>query len=83
MLLARSLMDLPPEPTTLANTCFSFIAPDEAVSISAVYRNAGGALQSVDGASGTTPLSATAAVRQTEAAQARDWFRAITAEAFG
>ena len=81
--VARSLMDLPPEPTTLANTCYSFIAPDEAVSISAVYRNAGGALQSVDGAGGTTPLSATAAVRQTEAAQARDWFRAITAEAFG
>ena len=81
--VARSLMDLPLEPTTLANTCYSFVTPDEAVSISAVYRNDDGMLQSVSGAGGTTPVGVDRSVRQTEAAQARDWFRAITAEAFG
>lgn len=81
--VARSLMDLPPEPTTLVNTCYSFVTPDEAVSISAVYRNDNGVLQGVNGAGGTTPVDVGAGVRQKEALQARDWFRAITKEAFG
>ena len=81
--VARSLMDMQPEPTMLANTCFSFITPNEAVSISAVYRNEDDVLTNVSGAGGTTPLAADLAVREKEAAQARDWFRAITSEAFG
>ena len=81
--VARSLMDMQPEPTTLANTCFSFITPNEAVSISAVYRNEDDVLTNVSGAGGTTPLAADLAVREKEAAQARDWFQAITSEAFG
>ena len=80
--IARSLMDLAPEPTTLVNTCYSYVSLDEAVSISAVYRNDDGVLQSVSGSGGTTPLSVGTAVRQNEAAQARDWFQAITAETF-
>ncbi len=81
--VARSLMDLPPEPTKLVNTCYSFVTPDEAVSISAVYQNEGGVLQSVQNAGGTTPLNAKLSERRREADQARDWFRAITREAFG
>lgn len=81
--VARSLMDRPPEPTVLANTCYSFIAPDEAISISAVYRNNSGVLKSVEGAGGMSPLAADRSVRKQEAAQAHDWYHAITAEAFG
>lgn len=70
-------------PTTLANTCYSFITSDRAVSIAGVYRNDDGAFSSVDGAGGISPLAAVAGIREAEALQAEDWFRTITSEAFG
>ncbi|MEL6694531.1 MAG: FAD-dependent oxidoreductase, partial [Pseudomonadota bacterium] len=42
--VARVLSDLDPMPTTLANTCYSYTTPDEAVSIAGVYSNDNGAL---------------------------------------
>ena len=81
--VASLLNGIAPTPTVLANTCYSFVTPDEAVSIVGVYDNAGGTFASIEGAGGTTPMSAAASVRQAEAAQAADWFRAITTEAFG
>lgn len=72
-----------PRPTTLVNTCYSFTTPQEAVSIVGVYSNADGAFQSIEGAGGLSPLDANLAVRASEAAQAKDWFSAITQEVFG
>eukprot|EP00439_Symbiodinium_sp_Y106_P089637 s1_g2173.t1 len=40
--VARALSDLAPEPTVLANTCYSYVAPDQAVSITGVYSNEDG-----------------------------------------
>lgn len=81
--LARQLAGLEAEATTLANTCFSFLNAEEAVSVSGVYRNDDGILTQVEGAGGTTPLDATQEVRQLEAGQAASWFRSLTHEAFG
>ena len=81
--VARLVSDLAPEPTVLANTCYSFTTPDEAISIAGVYTNAGGRLESIAGAGVVSPLGADKAVRGLEAAQARAWFSTITAEAFG
>lgn len=81
--VARMLSDLAPEPTILANTCYSFTTPDEAISIAGVYSNDGGRLSSIAGAGGVSPLGADKAIRATEAAEARSWFDTITAEAFG
>lgn len=81
--VARLLSDLEPMPTTLANTCYSYTAPDEAISIAGVYSNADGRLSSVPGAGGVSPLAADKPVRQAEAAQAAHWFETITTEAFG
>ncbi|MEL6692530.1 MAG: FCSD flavin-binding domain-containing protein [Pseudomonadota bacterium] len=48
-----------------------------------VYSNDNGALSSIQGAGGVSPLQADKAVRQAEAAQAAHWFETITNEAFG
>lgn len=81
--VARLISDMEPMPTTLANTCYSYTTPDEAVSIAGVYSNDNGALSSIQGAGGMSPLLADKAVRQAEAAQAAHWFETITNEAFG
>jgi len=81
--IARSLSGLSPEPTTLANTCYSYTTPDQAISIAGVYSNASGALESVSGAGGVSPLGTDLSTRNAEAAQAAHWFETITAEAFG
>ena len=83
MAVARTLSGLEARSTVLANTCYSYTTPDEAISIAGVYRNADGKLQSVSGAGGVSPLAADKAIRQAEAAQAAHWFETITAEAFG
>ena len=81
--VARLLSDMDAQPTVLANTCYSFITPDEAVSIAGVYSNAGGKFANIDGAGGLSPLGAGADIRAAEAVQANAWFTAITGEAFG
>lgn len=81
--VARMLSDLDPAPTVLANTCYSYTTPNEAISIAGVYSNADGKLASIEGAGGISPLAANKATRNAEAAQAAHWFETITAEAFG
>lgn len=83
MQVARSLAGQPPLETVLTNTCYSFTDPESAVSVSGVYHNADGQFRPVAGAGGTSPLGDRPALRATEAAQAQDWFTAITREAFG
>lgn len=84
--IARLLDGLAAQPTTIANTCYSFTDAEHAISVSGVYHTGhqtdGGKFSAVPGAGGTTPLDAPAAMRNLEALHARDWFRAITREAF-
>ncbi len=81
--IARILAGREPEPTRLANTCYSFVAPDAAVSIAGVYTNTGGRLASVEGAGGLSALDGDAVSRSKEAAQAAAWFDRAASEAFG
>lgn len=81
--VARDLTGQIPRPTTLANTCYSYTTPDEAISIAGVYSNAASQLQSIAGAGGVSPLNADKSVRIAEAQQAAHWFETITKEAFG
>ena len=80
--VARLLAGAAPEPTTLANTCYSYTTPEAAISVSGVYRNAGGVFSNVPGAGGVSPAGASLAFQRREGQQAADWFRAITREAF-
>jgi sulfide dehydrogenase [flavocytochrome c] flavoprotein subunit len=81
--LVRLLRGMDPEPSVLVNTCYSYVSPDAAISISGVYSNEGGVLKDVPGAGGVSPAAPDPLSREREAAQASDWFRAINRETFG
>ena len=69
--------------TAWAHTCYSLIAPDQAISAAGVYRPANGVLTDIEGAGGTTPLDAPAGQAFQEAVFAEAWFKTITNETFG
>ena len=73
----------PVAPPVLMNTCYSLVAPDYGISISAVYAVENDSIQVVPGSSGTSPLDAPEATRALEAAYARSWYANITADTFG
>lgn len=81
--VARLAVGEAPLPTTLANTCWSLVAPDYAISVAGVYRPDGNRFAEVEGAGGTSPLEADDTVRALEAGYAHDWFRLVTGEVFG
>lgn len=69
-----------PLPTPrLDNTCYSLLAPDSAVSISAGYRLEGAHLAETPGSLTLSPLGAAPSVRAHEAAEADAWYRSIGA----
>ena len=45
--IARLLSGLPPEATTLANTCYSYLGEQSAISVSGLYSSHGGQLRNV------------------------------------
>jgi NADPH-dependent 2,4-dienoyl-CoA reductase/sulfur reductase-like enzyme len=67
----------------LANTCYSMITQDQAVSVAAVYAFDKGKLHAVEGAGGLTPADASTDERRLEASYADGWYRSITTEMFG
>jgi hypothetical protein len=73
----------PPREPRLINTCYSLVAPGYGISVAGVYAPRDGLLAELDGAGGTSPLDAPAAVRAAEATHAEAWFRVITHEVFG
>ena len=81
--LVRLFRGLRPEPTVLANTCYSYLKLAHAISITGAYRTDNGGFSAIAGAGGASPIDATQFFRQQEAAHAADWFTAITRETFG
>ena len=81
--IVRQLSGLKSFPTTLTNTCYSYISPNKAVSITGVYKNTGGQFSQIPAAGGTSELNALNEERIKEGLEAKDWFNAITQEAFG
>jgi len=83
MQVALMLNDKPPMDTVLSNTCYSYLTPDQAFSVSGVYHHKNKDFSAVPGAGGTSPIGDHPALRAAEARQAEDWFKTITQEAFG
>ncbi|MEC8437502.1 MAG: FCSD flavin-binding domain-containing protein [Pseudomonadota bacterium] len=81
--LVRLFRGVRPEPTVLANTCYSYLKPGHAISIAGAYRTDNGEFSAIAAASGASPIDASQELRQQEAAHAADWFSAITQETFG
>ena len=71
------------QPEKLIEASYSLLAPDYAISIAGVYRSAGGKIEEVPGAGGSSPLDASGEVRAREARFAHGWFKSITEEVFG
>lgn len=72
-----------PVPPSLANTCYSFLAPDYAISVAAVYRLSGGEIVKVEGSGGVSPPDADLSVRRAESIYAQGWYDSITQDMFG
>ena len=79
----RSLRDLPPLTSPLANTCYSLVNPNYAISVAGVYRADESRWQAVIGAGGSSSLDAGDDIRQREARYATAWFNAITQQVYG
>lgn len=73
------------EPTiaSYANACYSIIAPDYGISVTAVYKLAADHSKVEKIAGGLTPMDATEEARRREVQYAYSWFNNMTAEMFG
>lgn len=81
--MVRLFRGMQPQSTVLANTCYSYLEPNSAISISGAYRTQDGQFASIAAAAGTSPLIPPEGLQAQEALHAADWFRAITQETFG
>lgn len=81
--LVRLFRGMQPQSTVLANTCYSYLEPNSAISISGAYRTQDGQFASIAAAAGASPLISPEGLQAQEALHAADWFRAITQETFG
>lgn len=68
---------------SLINTCYSLIAPNDAISIAMVYGYDNDKIIKIKGAGGLTPLDASDQMRQREADYAHSWFNNMTHDIFG
>jgi len=66
-----------------ANTCYSMVGPDYAISIAAVYRAVNGQMTAVPNSGGVSPMGADANFRMQEARYAEGWYASITQDMFG
>lgn len=68
---------------SFVNTCYSILAPGDAISVAMVYGFENNHIIKIKGAGGLTPMDASDQLRQREAAYAHSWFKNITADVFG
>lgn len=71
-----------PDPSYVS-TCYSLVAPEYGISVTAVYRLKDGEIVRVDGSGGVSPINASAEYRKKEARYARGWYQSITQDVFG
>ncbi len=81
--VVRGLQGLPLLTTKLANTCYSLVAPNYAISVAGVYQADGNRWSCIKGAGGTSSLDAPAVTRELEARHANAWFNHLTTRVFG
>lgn len=81
--VVRELSGQEPINPSSANTCYSLVAPDYAISVAAVYQYQDGAQTGVSGAGGVSPSGASPEFRAREADFTRGWYQGITQDIWG
>lgn len=81
--IVRLLRNEAPPAPVLVSTCYSLVAPDDAISIAGVYRPVEGQYLEVENSGGVSPADAPRAFRAREAKFADAWFKTVTNEIFG
>ena len=76
------LENRPPPQPIFTNACYSLLAPNYGISVTASYRVAAGRIVAVSGTSGESRLAAPPGERRAEAEYAFSWYRAAIAETF-
>ena len=67
-----------------ANTCYSLITPEYAISVAGVWQlGPERTLVEVEGAGGVSPLGAPSSTRMMEAIYTKGWYDGITADIWG
>lgn len=67
---------------SFANTCYSMVGTDYAISIAAVYRVSQGRLEAVPNSGGVSPTGAPPVFRRDEARYTEGWYQSITSDMF-
>jgi sulfide dehydrogenase [flavocytochrome c] flavoprotein subunit len=78
-----SLRGEAPMSSKSANTCYSLISKDYAISVAAVFEAKDGKIADVAGAGGVSKMNAPAIERQLEAQYTLGWYKSITDEVWG
>lgn len=81
--VVRSLAELDPISAKNANTCYSLITPDYAISVAAVYDVKDKQIVPVEGAGGVSRMNASLQEYRMEANYTRGWYKSITDEVWG
>jgi NADPH-dependent 2,4-dienoyl-CoA reductase/sulfur reductase-like enzyme len=83
--IVASLAGRDPGAPAWANTCYSHVGTDYAISVVNIYRlkSDNNTIVEVEGSGGVSPRDADAAFRKAEAQYADGWYAALTGEMFG
>lgn len=79
--IVNALQGKPAEPASLANTCYSLIAPNYGISVAHLYGI--DKQKIIERSGGVSPLNADSHFRQLEAQYGSDWYDAITTDIWG
>jgi len=71
------------QPPSLANTCYSLIGDNYAISVAAVYKLSPSGIVGIKGAGGLTPMDASAEHLAAEAAYAEGWYDSLSKDIWG
>ena len=81
--IVNNLAGLPMEPAQHVNTCYSLVASNYGISVTAIFSLQEGKIAPIKGVGGVSPKDADLEFRQMEAAYALGWYASMTKDIWG